>query len=283
MIVAVTAILLDTTLAPARLGRLVEEHGFDGLFLPEHTHLPVDETARMPTGHVPPAELARYLDPLECLAAVASVTERLLLGTSVLVVPLHDPIVLAKRLATLDLLSGGRVVVGVGAGWHDVELVNHGGDPKHRWLALREKVEAMRALWTEEVASYEGTTVRFGPLRQWPKPVQRPHPRLLIGGSGPNVERRVLTYGDGWFPSARHVDGDELARRMTALRARAAAIGRPAPTVVLQEARATPEAIEDYARTGLDGCTFRVHPTDERSVVTQLRTLQSLAGPLREG
>lgn len=275
----ITMFPTDHALSPIRLGVLVEEMGFESLFLPEHTHVPVDRTSPFPSGGALPEEFARFFDPLESLAAVAAVTTRLVLGTSTLVVPDHDPIMLAKRVSTLDHLCGGRLVLGVGAGWNLEEIANHGSDPSRRFGILRERVEAMKAIWTNEVASYEGRYVRFEPLRQWPKPLQRPHPPILVGGAGPTTAARVLGFGDGWMASGRHLDGAELAARIDELQRLAAEAGRDRIPVMLQQGTPEPTAIEGYLAMGLVRCTFRVDPGDEASVAGQLERLARLVEP----
>jgi probable F420-dependent oxidoreductase len=264
-----------------RLGVLVEQHGFESLFLPEHSHVPVDRASAYPAGGELPEDFYRFHDPLESLAAISSVTTSLVLGTSTLVVPDHDPIMLAKRLSTLDHLCGGRLVVGVGAGWNLEELANHGVDPSLRFRAFRERMEAILAIWTQEVASYEGRTVRITPMKQWPKPVQRPHPPVLVGGAGPTTEERVLAFGDGWMASGRHLDGEELAARAAGLQRLAAERGRGPVPVMLQQATPTAPAIEAYLAMGLDRVTFRVHPGDEAAIVEQLGTFAELVQPYR--
>lgn len=275
----VTTFPTDRALSPVRLGVLAEEAGFESLFLPEHSHVPVERASAFPSGGELPDDFYRFHDPLECLSAVAAVTTRLVLGTSTLVLPDHDPILLAKRVATLDHLSGGRVVLGVGAGWNLEEIANHGRDPALRFVVFTEMIEALKEIWTSEVACYSGRCIRIAPLRQWPKPVQVPHPPVLVGGSGPTVEQRVLRLGDGWMASGRHLDGDVLAARVANLRRMAEQEGRPAPPVMLQQGTPTPPAIEGYLALGLERVTFRVDPGDEAAVVGQLDRLARLVRP----
>lgn len=260
---------------------LVEETGFESVFLPEHSHVPVDRSSAFPSGGELPDDFYRFHDPLDSLAAIAAVTSRIRLGTSTLVIPDHDPIMLAKRVATLDHLSSGRVVLGVGAGWNLEEIENHGVDPKDRWTVFRERVEAMKAIWTQEVASFEGKCVRISPMKQWPKPVQQPHPPVLVGGSGPNTARRVLRFGDGWMASGRHLDGAELAKRVADLQRMADDGGRARLPVMLQQATPTRPAIEEYLAMRLERVTFRVDPGDEGSIRAQLERLAELIAPYR--
>jgi probable F420-dependent oxidoreductase len=275
----ITMFPTDRAVLPTRLGTLVEEMGFESVFLPEHSHVPVDRSSPYPSGGQLPDDFYRFYDPIESLAAMAAVTSQIRLGTSTVVIPDHDPIMLAKRIATLDHLSNGRVVLGVGAGWNLQELENHGVDPQDRWTVFRERVEAMKVIWTQEVASYEGRCVRVRPMKQWPKPVQEPHPPVLVGGSGPNTARRVLRFGDGWMASGRHLDGAALDGRVAQLQRMAQESGRGPVPVMLQQATPTPPAIEEYLAMGLMRVTFRVEPGNEKFVATQLERLAELVAP----
>jgi probable F420-dependent oxidoreductase len=279
----ITMFPTDRALLPTRLGVLVESMGFESVFLPEHSHVPVDRSSAFPSGGELPEDFYRFHDPLESLAAMAGVTTRIRLGTSTLVIPDHDPIMLAKRVSTLDHLSGGRVVLGVGAGWNLQEIQNHGVDPALRWIIFRERVEAMKEIWTNEVATFEGKCVTIHPMKQWPKPVQTPHPPVLVGGSGPNTATRVLRFGDGWMASGRHLDGAALAGRVADLQRRAAEAGRATVPVMLQQGTPTRAAIEEYLTMGLTRVTFRVDPGDERAVTAQLERLADLVAPYVAG
>src|SRR6185312_16376024 len=188
----------DYSLDPRQIGRLVEAQGFESLFFPEHTHIPVATRSLEPDDPEWLETCMHMLDPFIALAAVASVTECLRIGTGVSLILEHDPITLAKEVATLDLLSDGRFLFGVGAGWNRPEMLDHGVDPARRWERLREHVLAMKALWTAERAEFHGRFVDFDPAFQWPKPSRKPHPPVLLGGEGPRVLDRVLDFGDGW-------------------------------------------------------------------------------------
>lgn len=271
----------DRAILPTRLGTLVEEMGFESIFLPEHSHVPVDRSSAYPSGGELPDDFYRFYDPIESLAAISAITSRIRLGTSTVVIPDHDPIMLAKRIATLDHLSSGRVVLGVGAGWNLQEIENHGVDPQQRWTVFRERVEAMKLIWTQEVASFDGTCVRVRPMKQWPKPVQKPHPPILVGGSGPNTARRVLRFGDGWMASGRHLDGPQLGSRVADLQQMAEESGRGPVPVMLQQATPSRPAIEEYLAMGLMRVTFRVEPGDESFVAAQLERLAELITPYR--
>jgi probable F420-dependent oxidoreductase len=189
-------------MSPVALAREAEARGFYSLYIPEHTHIPTSRKTPPPTGDaVLGEEYKRCLDPYVTLGAAAAVTDRIRLGIGVGLVAQHDPITLAKQLATLDLISKGRLVFGVGYGWNHEEMENHGVDPKRRRELVREKVLAMQALWANDVGEFHGEFVDVAPSWQWPKPIQRPRPRVLIGGgAGPKLIAHVAEYADGWIP-----------------------------------------------------------------------------------
>jgi probable F420-dependent oxidoreductase len=202
MQLGVTIFATDQSISPVELAREAEARGFASLYVPEHTHIPVSRRTPPPTGEAVLAEeYKRTLDPYVALAAAASVTRRLRLGTGIALVAQHDPIVLAKTLATLDHLSAGRLVLGIGYGWNEDEMESHGVDPRRRRKIVREKMLAMQALWSREVAEFHGEFVRIAPSWQWPKPIQQPRPRVLIGGGpGPLLFSHIAEYADGWIP-----------------------------------------------------------------------------------
>src|ERR687895_533130 len=194
------------SVGPAELARAVEERGFESLFFPEHTHIPTSRRSPWPGGADLPNEYRETFAPFLALPAAAAVTERLLLGTGICLVVERDPITTAKEVATLDLLSGGRFVFGVGGGWNREEMENHGTDPKTRFRKLREQILALKEIWTKDAAAFHGEFVRFDPIWSWPKPVQKPHPPVLLGGETVHTLRRVVEIGDGWFPRARSAE-----------------------------------------------------------------------------
>src|SRR2546423_1919274 len=186
----------DYAIAPADLGRLAEERGFESLWFPEHTHIPASRETPYPGGGELPPEYSHTHDPFVALAQVAAVTERLRVATGICLVIQRDPIVTAKEVASLDALSGGRFIFGVGAGWNREEMLDHGTDPGRRFGVMRERIEAMKAIWTSDEASYHGRYVDFDRIWSWPKPAQRPHPPIIVGGNGELVLERVVGYGD---------------------------------------------------------------------------------------
>lgn len=188
----VATFITDQGIAPAPLGRAVEQRGFDSLLIAEHTHIPVERRSPYPGGGELPDIYYRTLDPFVALAAAASVTERILLGTGIALVVQRDPIITAKEVASLDLVSGGRAVFGVGAGWNREEMENHGTNPRTRGRLVDERLRAMRELWTKDKAEFHGEFVDFGPVYSWPKPVQRPHPPCTWAAGRPP--------SSGWLP-----------------------------------------------------------------------------------
>jgi len=197
---SVTVVATDIGPPLVDVARALEASGLDGLWLPDHTHMPVSRSVPYPMGADLPERYKRNLDPLTGLALAAAVTTRIRVGTGVLLPAQRDPIVTARALATVDQQSGGRVVVGAGYGWNVEEMIDHGVDPARRRSRVREHVLAMRRLWEDEVASFDGPHVSFGPCWSWPKPVQRPLPILLGGAASRTLCRHVAEYGAGWIP-----------------------------------------------------------------------------------
>jgi probable F420-dependent oxidoreductase len=268
--------LTDYGMAPAELGRVTEELGFESLFLPEHTHIPVSRDTPYPGGGDLPPEYSHTLDPFVALAAAAATTERLKLGTGVCLVIERDPIVTAKEVATLDHISGGRFLFGVGAGWNREEMENHGTDPKTRFRRMRESVEAMKAIWTQDEAEYHGRIVDFDPIWCWPKPVQKPHPPVLVGGLGEKVLDRVVAYGDEWIPN-RVKSPEELGERIAELQRRAEAAGRDPIPVTVFGAKPELRLLERLRDAGVTRSLFYLLPTAPDEVKRQLDQLGEVA------
>jgi probable F420-dependent oxidoreductase len=204
-------------MGPGAVARLVEERGHSALFFAEHTHIPAGRDTPYPSGGALPARYWHCYDLFVALTAAAAATTKLRVGSGICLVVERDPITTAKEVASVDHLSGGRLEFGVGAGWNREEMRNHGTDPRTRMALLAERIAAMKAIWTEEEASYHGRYVSFERIWSYPKPAQRPYPPILVGGAGPTVLDRVLAFGDGWFPNYR----PDLLDRVGELRARA--------------------------------------------------------------
>jgi probable F420-dependent oxidoreductase len=240
----------DETPDPATLARMAEERGFESLFFPEHTHIPVSRRTPYPVGGDLPREYARTHDPLVALSFAAAATTTLRLAPGIMLLAQRDPIVTAKAIASLDVLSAGRVLLGVGAGWNIEEMEDHGVDPARRFGRVRESVEAMRALWTQDEASYAGDHIAFPPTWSWPKPLQPGGPPVLLGGNGKRVLERVVKYGDAWYPNFLG-DDDKMIARIEKLRAMGEEAGRGALPTTLQIAPTEPERLERLEAAGV--------------------------------
>jgi len=206
MYIGIAMFCTDYAIQPVELARALEERGFESLWLPEHSHIPLTRNSAWPQGGDLPKKYYDVMDPFVALGAAAASTTTLKLATGICLVPQRDTIQTAKQIATLDQISNGRFLFGIGAGWNADEMANHGTVFKTRYKAMREKVEAMRLIWTEAKPEYHGEFVDFDPMMTWPKPVQQPHPPVLVGGEFPHGARRALRYGDGWVPHALRPD-----------------------------------------------------------------------------
>ncbi|TVL94465.1 TIGR03619 family F420-dependent LLM class oxidoreductase [Streptomyces sp. SAJ15] len=281
MRIATTIFLTDRTIRPVRLARELEQRGFAGLYLPEHTHIPVARTSRAPaTGEPAPSEYGRMLDPFTALAQAAAVTERLALATGVTLVAQHDPIALAKRVATLDFLSDGRLTLGVGFGWNREEAADHGVDWSARRRLVADRMALMRALWSPEPTAYEG---EFGSVRAshaHPKPGRdRPAgdpltgPRTLLGGgAGPTLFAHIARYADGWLPTG----GRGLTQNLPVLRRAWEEAGRDPAALTVVPYGVLPSAgkLAHYRDLGIAEVVVQLPPGEEGEV---LRTLDAYA------
>jgi probable F420-dependent oxidoreductase len=264
--IGVTIHATDRTMSPIDLAIEAEARGFHSLYIPEHTHIPTSRRTPAPTGTAELGEeYLRSLDPYIALAAAAARTTSILLGTGIGLVAQHDTITFAKELATLDLISGGRLVLGIGYGWNREEMENHGIDVRRRRALVREKMLAMQALWSNEVAEYEGEFVRFEKSWMWPKPVQQPRPRVLIGGApGPKLFDHIAEYADGWLP----IGGGGMAAALGDLRKAVEERGRDfgamhvVPMGILPDAR----KLSHYESLGVTEAVLRL-PSGPRDAV----------------
>ena len=284
MHVGVTIFPCQYAIGVTELAVALEERSFESLWLAEHSHITVNRQSPWPGGDDLPQMYYDTLDPFACLAAAAAVTDRLKLGTGIALVVQRDPIHTAKEVATIDVLSDGRFLFGVGAGWNLEEMANHGTDPARRFGLMRERVEAMKAIWAAEEAEYHGEQVDFGPIVQNPKPVQKPHPPIHVGGVYPGGLRRAVRYGDGWMPIAGRGDSDPgvwvRARDEECARA-----GR-APTEVEISVYAAPQdpaRLADLAEAGVDRVMFSLPPEGPETVLPLLDRLAGLVGELSGG
>jgi probable F420-dependent oxidoreductase len=241
----------DYSIDISELAVALEDRGFGSLFVPEHTHIPTSRKTAFRRDRELPKEYMHTYDPFVALSFAAAATKTLQVGTGICLVPQRDPIVTAKCVASLDRLSDGRFIFGIGGGWNVDEMENHGAQYKTRFKLLRERVLAMRALWSEEEAEFHGDMVEFDPVWSYPKPVQVPHPPVILGGETDYTLNRVIEFCDGWFPRASH--GFDPAESMTRLRNAADAVGRDMSTlsVTVFRAPADKAVLDSYAEAGI--------------------------------
>lgn len=276
----ITLFTSDRGIRPDAAAKAAEDAGFDSFYVPEHTHIPVRrESAHPGTGNetLPDDRYMRTLDPWVALGLAAAVTSTIRLGTSVALPLEHDPITLAKTIATLDHVTGGRVVLGAGFGWNAEELADHGVPPKKKRTALREYLEAMQALWTQEEASYDGTFVSFGPSWAWPKPIQQPRPPVLLG-AGPtdrNFEW-IVRSGDGWITTPREQDIVDHVRRLHKMWADAGRAGTP--EVLALAGRPDPEQLAQWRDAGVSEVIFGLPDRSADEVVSYIGRLAGKLG-----
>jgi probable F420-dependent oxidoreductase len=258
----------------AELAAALEERGFESLFVPEHTHIPVSRKSPFPSGGEMPKRYAHTHDPFVALSFAAAATKKLLLGTGICLIPERDPIVTAKCVASLDQLSGGRVVFGIGGGWNVEEMENHGARYSTRFKLMGERILAMKALWTMDEAEYHGEMVDFDPVWSYPKPAQRPHPPILLGGETDYTLKRVVDYCDGWFP--RPGRGFEIRAQLERLHQMADKAGRDRRTLSTSVFRAPADkaALAEYGEAGIDRAVLEI-PDQSRDEI--LRVLDSYA------
>ncbi|NOG72212.1 LLM class F420-dependent oxidoreductase [Roseicella sp. DB1501] len=267
----------DYGIDPGELGAALEERGFDSLFVCEHTHIPVSRRSPFPGGGELPKRYIHTHDPFVALSFAAARTQCLRLGTGVCLVPQRDPIITAKSVASLDRLSGGRFEFGIGGGWNVEEMEDHGARYPTRFRLMRERVLAMQALWTQEVAGFEGEFVKIEPSWLHPKPLQRPHPPVLLGGETDHTLKRVVEFCTGWFPRAGA--GFEPAEARRRLDAAARAAGRDPKTLSITVFRAPPEAaaLAPYREAGIDRVLLEVPDLDRDGILRRLDELAPLA------
>jgi len=242
----------DYSMRPDDLARAAEERGFESIFFPEHTHIPVSRKSPWPGGKDLPKDYWHTNDLFVALAMAAAVTKKIRLGTGICLVIERDPITTAKEVATIDSLSGGRVLFGVGGGWNAEEMENHGTRFQTRFKLMRERVMAMKAIWKDEEAEYHGELVNFDKIWSYPKPAQKPHPPVLIGGSSAAARRRAVAYGEGWMPIPGR--GESIAAAVQDLRADAEKAGRDPRTIPVTVFGVRPDAksIAEYREAGVE-------------------------------
>jgi probable F420-dependent oxidoreductase len=266
-----TTFVTDLSMDPHELGQELEARSYDSLFIAEHTHIPVGETG---------AGLAemyrRPYDPMVALTAAVSGTENLVVGTAICLVAQHDPIILAKQIASIDHLSNGRFVLGAGFGWLREEMENHGIDPEDRWTLVREKIGAMRAIWRDEEAEYSGNLVSFDPIWSWPKPSSPSGPPVFIGGAGgARMVRHVVDYADGWLPNRTGAEVDPV---LDTLRNEAERVGRdPASIRLIVPGRPEPDFLDLQRSRGCERVLLPLPSAPRDQVLPLLDTYADLA------
>jgi probable F420-dependent oxidoreductase len=266
----------DYAISMSELAPAVEQAGFESLWVAEHSHIPASRLTPWPGGAELPKHYWHTMDPFVALTAAALASKELRVATGICLVTERDPIHTAKQVASLDHISNGRVIFGIGAGWNREEMADHGTEFATRWQLMRERVEAMKAIWTHDEAEYHGEMVDFGPIWCWPKPVQKPHPPVILGGSGPNILKRVVRYGDGWMPNR----GDILGR-LEELRELARAAGRQDIPVTVYPKPAAAD-IEQYAGAGIQRCIYYLPPDGRDQALRKLDELAELIRPYRQ-
>jgi probable F420-dependent oxidoreductase len=271
-----TIFLTDETIGVVTLAKAAEDRGFDSLWLPEHTHIPISRRTPAPTGEPLPVEYRRSLDPFVALGAAAAVTERLTVGTGIALVAQRDPIVTAKVAATLDWQSGGRFRMGIGFGWNVDEMEDHGVNYDTRRARAREHVLAMRAIWEQEEASFEGEFVRFPRTWSWPKPRQQPLPVLIGGAAGAALFAQVAEYAQGWIP----IGGAGLADALPRLRDLVSNAGRDPADLEVVPFGSLPDhgKLDHFERIGVTECVFRLPAAPEPQVMKVLDRYAELVG-----
>lgn len=271
----ISTFVTDEGIAPGALGRAIEERGFDSLFIAEHTHIPASRRTPYPGGGDLPQKYYRTLDPFVTLTAAAATTQRLLLGTGVALMIERDPITTAKEVASLDVVSGGRAVFGIGVGWNREEMENHGTDPRTRGKLLNERIRAMREIWTKDEAEFHGEYVDFDPIYAWPKPVQRPHPPIYVGGGSEETFARTAEFGDAWL--ANGLPPARLEPLLDELRETA---GSEVPVTVFG-ASGSPEDLEAYSRLGVERALLMLPTLSEGETLQHLDELARVAADFR--
>ena len=253
------------------LASALEARGFESVWAPEHSHIPLARKTPFPGGGDLPKQYYDAMDPFVVLAAASQLTKTIKFGTGVLLVQQRDAIQTAKLVASIDQVSNGRFLFGVGGGWNLEEMANHGTDPATRWKLMRERVLAMKQIWTHDEAEFHGDFVQFDRVWQWPKPVQQPHPPIVVGGNGPHTLRRVMEYGDEWMPIARGVDTTSIDERIPELARLAEEAGRAPIPISIFGLRADPRSIDHWAGLGVSRCIFGLPAAGPAEVMPRLK------------
>ncbi|MFI6046670.1 LLM class F420-dependent oxidoreductase [Nocardia sp. NPDC051321] len=268
MQIGINTFVTDEGISGPKLGTALEERGFESLLLAEHSHIPASRDTPYPGGGDLPRIYYRAEDPYVTLAAVAAVTQTLIIGTGVTLLIQRDVFHTAKQAATLDRISNGRLLFGVGAGWNREEMANHGTDPRTRGALLDEQIAAIREIWTKDLAEYHGRFVDFDPVYAWPKPVQRPHPPIFVGG-GAAAAQRAIRHGVGWIPLAV-ADPAAIPAQLALLD------GHDLPVSVVG-AGPDPAILDAYAAAGVERLTFSLPTLPESETLAKLDEFAKIA------
>jgi len=262
----------DYSIRPDDLAKMLEERGFESMWVPEHTHIPANRQSAWPGGGELPKDYWHTYDPFVALTAAAAVTNEIKLGTGICLMIERDPITTAKEIASLDLISNGRFIFGIGGGWNSEEMEDHGTDFRTRWRLLRENILAMKQIWTADEAEFHGEYVNFDKMWAYPKPLQKPHPPILMGGDGPTTFDRVVEYCDGWMPiGSRNSGGPSLSEKIVLLKRQASEAGRDPESLDITSfgVRPDPELVTRLEESGVNRIIFTL-PSEERAQVTPL-------------
>src|SRR5664279_2632181 len=248
------------SMAPGELGLALEQRGFESIWAPEHSHIPLSRKAPFPAGGDLPKKYYDTMDPFVTLTAAAAATKTLKVGTGVCLVAQRDPIQTAKLVASIDQVSGGRFLFGIGNSWNQDELEDHGIKFADRHKAARERVEAMKEIWTKPKPEYHGEFVNFDPMMAWPKPVQKPHPPVIVGGAFPYSARRAIRYGDGWIPQAARGAYKEIADMFPDFRKMCTEAGRDPDSIAITVwfPRKAPDLMKRYQDLGVERVVFNL-------------------------
>ncbi len=268
----------DYSITPAELAVAAEDRGFESLWFPEHSHIPLSRQSPWPGGGDLPKQYYDCMDPLVAMATAASVTEKILLCTGICLVVQRDPIQLAKEVATLDQLSNGRVVLGVGGGWNAEEMADHGTEFKSRFRLMAERIAAMKVIWTESKPEFKGEFVNFEPMMAWPKPAQTPHPPILVGGGFPHGAKRAIEYGDGWMPLGGR--GWDVLDTLPRFRQMAAEAGREPDSlgITIFGADDNRDTLKGYQDTAVERTVFTLPSAGRDEVLALLDQYAKIIG-----
>jgi probable F420-dependent oxidoreductase len=274
----------EHSMPAVELAEALEARGYESMWAPEHSHIPMSRSSAFPAGGELPKEYSECLDPFVVLAMAGAVTKRLKLGTGVCLVVQRDPIQTAKLVASLDQATGGRFLFGVGNGWNAEEMADHGTtDFKGRHRLARERIEAMKAIWTQEVASYSGDLVQFGDMTAWPKPTQKPHPPVIVGGAFPYAARRAIAYGNGWIPHASRQHYGDVSEFLPQFHQMAREAGRDPSElpVTVWGSNVDPDDIKRLRDRGVSRVVVQLKTAGRDTVLPMLDRFASLIPDLR--